>query len=65
MGQTRYSVIVADVIGDLGHRACGEEDSCGLERRVKKFKKILVDISEEHCESHLYTLKYHQFLDVV
>lgn len=45
---TRYSAIVADVKGDIGQWAWGENDLSSLESRIKEFKKMLVEVFDEH-----------------
>lgn len=54
---TRYSEIFADVPGDMGHQAEGEKDLRRLERKVKKFRRMMEGTLDEHCDSDLYSLK--------
>lgn len=57
--RTRYNTTVADVMGDIGQWALGENDLTSLESKFKDLEKILVDAFDAHFESGLNTLKYH------
>lgn len=50
---TRYSEIVADVIGIMEQCTCGEEDLSSLECMLRKFKKIFIEAFDNHCDSGL------------
>lgn len=60
-----YSEIVDDVAEDMGQRRWGEDDLSSLESRDKEFKKMVRDAFDEHCDSGLYTLKYHLLENMV
>lgn len=65
MVYTRNSRIVADVTVVMKQRVWGEEDLGNLERMVKQFRRTLLQTINEHCDSSLYTLKYHVLDHVV
>lgn len=54
-----YSELVADMPGAIGQRSLTEKDLSRLERMVQKSKKMLVQTFDEHCDTGLYTFKYH------
>lgn len=56
---TMYSEIVNEVTGDGEYKIRSEEELVKLEERVKEFKRELVERFDDHCESGLYTLKFH------
>lgn len=43
----------------MRQRVCDGDDVSSLKSRVKEFMKMLVEAFGEHCDSGLYTLKYH------
>lgn len=56
---TRLNKIVADITADMRQQTCGEEKLGRLERRVRVFKRILVETFDVHRDSSLYTPTYH------
>lgn len=56
---THYGKMAAVVKGDLGQRACREEDPGSLERMVTESKKILIETFDKHFCTGRYTLEYH------
>lgn len=56
---TRCIEINFDGKEDERHGAWGEEDFDSLKKRTKAFKRMLVQMLEEHCDTGLYTRTYH------
>lgn len=56
---TRYNETLCALIGGEWQRPWTEEASEMLRERVKGFKRLLVETFDEHCDSSLYTIKYH------
>lgn len=55
----RDSKIMADVTGNMRHRACSEKDLASLAISVKEFKKIFAETFDKHCDCSLYTLRHY------
>lgn len=50
---TRYSKVVADETGNMGHQTCAEDYLRCLESRVNEFKEMFVYALDERCDSTL------------
>lgn len=48
---TRYSVVIAEVRGDMEQRAWSSEDLGSLKRRVKEVEKLLLGTFDRCCSS--------------
>lgn len=57
--QARHSGIVCDVIKEEGQQVWTQKPSKMLYERVNSFERRSVSLFDEHCESCLYTIKYH------
>lgn len=55
---TRYGEIVSDVMGDIRQRAWSEEDLSSLERTLREFKGMMIELVYEPCDSASLALKY-------
>lgn len=56
---TRSVEFAADMRGDIAQCAWGVDNLRIMENKVHDFKQMLADMSEEHCDSELYTLNRH------
>lgn len=52
-------MIVPDVTEDIQQHTSSDKDLRILGKRVKQFKKMLIETFYEHCVCGLYTVKYH------
>lgn len=57
--RTRYNVSIARVPGYLRKWAWGKADLGSMERRIKDFKRSMVEKLDENHDAGLYNLKYH------
>lgn len=63
--QMCHSEVGAGMKGDMRRWTWSENDLGSLERTVEKFKRMLVETLDYHCDSALHTLKYNQADEMV
>lgn len=60
-----YSECSGGVTLERGDILKHEQELESPDRKVQTFKRLLVNIFDDHCDSRLYTLKYHLLDHVV